>query len=171
MIISIITAMTTNKVIGSHGDLPWKIPNELKYFRETTLNKAIIMGGNTFRSINSKPLPNRFNIVLTKSPDKFAINQLTKDYKNLSFVTNITDSLKQAEQHYAISLLNSEIMIIGGAEIYKQFLPLANKLYLSIIKSNYSGDIYFPEFNIEEWKLDSSEEHEEFVAKILSKII
>ena len=91
--ISIITAITNNKIIGNNGSLPWKIPEELKYFRKTTLNKVIIMGSNTFMSINCKPLPDRQNIVLTKNPDKFAINQLTKDYKNLTFVLDNINNL------------------------------------------------------------------------------
>ena len=169
--ISIITAITNNKIIGNNGSLPWKIPEELKYFRKTTLNKVIIMGSNTFMSINCKPLPDRQNIVLTKNPDKFAINQLTKDYKNLTFVTTITASLQQAEQFCASGLVMPEIMIIGGAEIYKQFLPLVNKLYISVIKKSYKGDVYFPELDFTQWNLDSSEEYEEFTAKIFSKII
>ena len=168
--ISMITAMTQNKVIGVSCGLPWKIKAELEYFKKHTLNKVLIMGGNTFATLNYKPLANRQNIVLTKDPEKFKKFHLSKIYKNLMFAKTIQDSLDQAEQLCATSLVFPEIMVIGGAQIYKQFLPITNKLYISIIKGSYTGDIYFPEIDVNNWQLNSNLDYEEFTAKIfLSK--
>ncbi len=165
--ISIIVAMTKNKVIGANGSLPWKIKEELQYFKKVTLNKVIIMGSNTFKAINCKPLPARHNIVLTRKPEKF---KLTQNYENLSFVTNIEDGLQQAMEAYTVGkVLLPEIMIIGGKEVYNQFLPSTSKLYLSIIKNDYIGEVYFPDFDVNEWKLISSEEQEEFITQTFLK--
>ncbi len=169
MNISIIAAMTENKIIGFNNCLPWKIAAELQYFKKITLNKPIIMGWNTFGSINNKALPNRCNIVLTRDLKKFKDHMV---YDNLIFATTIEDSLRYAGKFYNNKNIDSscsaeqEIMIIGGREIYKQFLPLANKLYLSIIKNNYTGDVFFPEYDVNCWKLVNREEYSEFVSEI-----
>ena len=171
MNISIISAMTKDKIIGAKNNLPWRIKEELQYFKQITLNKVIIMGSNTFSSINSKPLPNRYNIVVTKNPEKFlSVNQYD-NYDNISFVSTIDASLKQAEKFYVRDAIedNKEIMVIGGGAIYKQFLPLASKLYLSIIKNNYIGDVYFPEYDLNLWRLASTEEYAEFIAQVWVK--
>jgi dihydrofolate reductase len=169
MNISIITAMTIHKIIGLSCGLPWKIKQELLYFQKNTLNKVVIMGSNTFASINYKPLINRQNIVLTKNPKKFQDFKQIEKHDNLHFVTDVTNSLKLAEKFYNSGSLIPEVMVIGGREIYQQFLPLVNKLYISIIKNNYPGDIYFPEFNLDDWQLTSSTEQEEFIANIYVK--
>lgn len=164
--------MTKKKIIGHENNLPWKIKEELQYFRKITLNKVIVMGSNTFISINKKPLPNRYNVVLTRDPEKF--KNFNHDYQdnNIQFVSTIKESLQSAENFYTaqanqnIDIHNKEIMIIGGGEIYKQYLPIANKLYLSIIKNDYFGDVFFPEYDSNLWKLESSEDYAEFVAQI-----
>lgn len=167
--ISIITAMTLDKVIGCQCSLPWKIKAELEYFRKNTLNKVVIMGSNTFASLNYKPLPNRQNIVLTNNILKFKEYKLLEIHNNLLFTTTIQDSLTQADKLCSGGLILPEIMVIGGAAIYKQFLPLVNKLYISIIKGNYTGDIYFPEFDLANWELVHSQDYEEFTAQVFSK--
>jgi dihydrofolate reductase len=183
MKISIITAMTKEFVIGKGNKLPWNIPDELQYFKSKTLNKAIIMGGNTFVSINKKPLPYRYNIVLTKNPDQYIYNNNYNNQKisteNLSFTTNIKDSLLIANNFYDnlnqscannYSDQQKEVMVIGGREIYQQYLPLANKLYISIIKNNYPGDILFPEYDKFLWYKVCSEEYAEFIAEIWERL-
>ena len=168
MKISIIAAMTKDLIIGAGNKLPWKIPEELQYFKLVTSNKPIIMGGNTFVSINQKPLPNRFNIVLTRDLKKFNNQPEMVVAKDLSFASNINESLSLARDFYLdkkTDIEPEEIMIIGGREIYKQFLPLANKLYISIIKDNYVGDILFPTYDRSLWKLNSSCEYEKFIAQ------
>ena len=175
MKIIIIAAMTKNRVIGLDNKLPWRIKEELQYFRKITLNKAIIMGGNTFVSLKQQPLSNRYNIVLTRKTSKFIeiIDHQNENhqYNNLAFATNVQDGLTKAKEFYLNNKLimdQQEILIIGGREIYLQFLPLADQLYLSIIKHNYYGNVFFPEFDVNQWKLISNEEHQEFVAQIFS---
>lgn len=157
-----IAAMTKNKIIGHGNNLPWKIKEELQYFRATTLNKVIIMGSNTFRSINQQPLPNRQNIVVTRDVKQF--NNNSQDH--LRFVTTIPESLQVAA---SINTCDQEIIIIGGREIYKQFLPISNKLYLSIIKHDYYGDVFFPEYDSNVWQLEYRQDYAEFEAQIWLK--
>lgn len=136
MIISIIAAVADNMVIGKNNSLPWNLPADLEYFKKNTLGKPVIMGAKTFESIG-KILPNRKNIILS----------FDKDYKveGCIIATSIEDALKEAEG-------NEEVMIAGGASIYKQFLPLADRLYLTFIHHNFEGDTCFPEFDIGQWK-------------------
>lgn len=136
MIISIIAAVAGNMIIGNNNSLPWNLPADMEYFKETTLGKPIIMGAKTFASIG-KALPDRKNIILS----------FDKNYKaeGCVVVTSIEDALKEVGE-------DEEVMIAGGASIYKQFLPLANRLYLTFIHHDFSGDTYFPKFNIDEWK-------------------
>ena len=143
MIISIIAAMGKNRVIGKNNSLPWKLPADMKHFQDLTTGKPVIMGRKTFESIG-KPLPNRKNIIMTKD----------QNYKAESYIVvhSIEEALKVAE--------NDEVMVIGGAQIYKEFLPRANKMHLTLIDADFEGDAYFPEYKIEEWEEIAYEEHE-----------
>lgn len=136
MIISIIAAVADNMVIGDKNSLPWSLPADLEYFKKTTLGKPVIMGTKTFESIGMA-LPNRKNIILS----------FDKDYKaeGCVVVTSIDEALKQIGE-------DEEVMIAGGASVYKQFLPLANRLYLTFIHHDFEGDARFPEFDMNEWK-------------------
>ena len=142
--ISLIAALGNNRVIGNENKLIWNIPADMKRFREITLGKPVIMGRKTFESIG-KPLPKRKNIILTRD----------KNYKadGCIVVNSREDALKSAG--------DGEVMIIGGAMIYAEFLPIANKMYLTIIGREFEGDAYFPEYNENEWKEVSREVHEE----------
>jgi len=135
MIISLIVAMDENRVIGHKNKLPWSLPSELKYFRETTKGKPVIMGRKTHESIG-RPMPERLNIIVTRD----------KTYRadNCVVVGNREDAIKAANG-------SNEIMIIGGAEIYKLFLPIADRLYMTKVHGSFDGDTYFPEFNENEW--------------------
>lgn len=137
MNISIIAAVSQNNVIGIKNSLPWKLPADMKHFREITLGKPVIMGDKTFESIG-RPLPKRINVVLS----------FNKNYNapGCIVVHSVQEAMDVAKQE------NKEIMIIGGASIYKQFLPLANKMYLTFIHADFEGDTYFPEYNKNEWK-------------------
>lgn len=136
MIISIIAAVADNMVIGSNNSLPWNLPADLEYFKKNTLGKPVIMGAKTFESIG-KVLPNRKNIILS----------FDKDYRveGCIAVTSIESALKEVKE-------NEEVMIAGGASIYKQFLPLADRLYLTFIHHDFEGDTYFPKFDVNKWK-------------------
>ena len=135
MTISIIAALSSNNVIGTENSLPWEIPADLKHFQKITLGKPVIMGQKTFESIKN-PLPGRKNIVLT----------FDKDFKPEGCVVaySIDEAIQKAEKE-------KEIMIIGGASIYEQFLPLADKMYLTLIHRDFKGDSFFPEFDRSEW--------------------
>ncbi len=134
-IISIIVAMGRNNVIGINNSLPWRIPADLKYFKEVTLGKSVIMGQKTFESIG-KPLKDRKNIILT----------FDKSFKgkDLIVVHSIEEAIKKTEKE-------QEIIIAGGASVYKQFLPLADKMYITLIDSDFDGDVFFPNFNKFNW--------------------
>ena len=136
MIISIIAALADNMVIGNKNSLPWKLSADMEYFKKTTLGKPIIMGAKTFESIGMA-LPNRKNIILSYNKDYKA--------KGCVIVTSIEKALEEVGE-------DEEVMIAGGASVYKQFLPLANKLYLTFIHHDFKGDAYFQEFDINQWK-------------------
>lgn len=128
--------MADNMIIGDKNSLPWNLPADMEYFRKTTLGKPIIMGAKTFESIG-KALPNRKNIILSHD----------KNYRaeGCVVVTSIEQALKEIGE-------NEEVMIAGGASVYKQFLPLADRLYLTFIHHDFEGDAYFPKFDINKWK-------------------
>ena len=136
MIISIIAAMGRNHVIGMKNALPWQMPKDLVHFQQLTAGKPVIMGQKTFESIG-KPLPGRTNIVMT----------LDKDYNALGciIVHSIEEALEAAKDF-------PEAMICGGASIYRQFLPLADRMYLTLIEGDFNGDAFVPEFNRDDWK-------------------
>ena len=144
MIISLIAAMGKNNVIGNKGKLPWNLPADMKYFRDKTLGKPVIMGRKTFESIG-KPLPERTNIIITHDQNYKA--------EGCIVVHSADEAIKAVEDA-------EEVMVIGGSQIYKEFLPKANKMYLTIINNDFEGDTYFPEYKIEEWKETAYEEHE-----------
>ena len=137
MNISMIACVGKNLELGKNNDLIWHLPNDLKFFKETTLGKTVIMGRRTFESLPKK-LPNRRNIVLML-PNEEKIPDVDIFY-------NISDVLEEVKKN------NEEVFIIGGASIYKQFLPYANKLYLTEVPmEDKEATVYFPEFNKEDF--------------------
>jgi len=147
-IISIISAVADNNVIGSNNDLIWHISEDLKRFKEITTGKTVVMGKRTFESIVKrldKPLPNRKNIVLTKPEEK--INEDVVVVHDIESVLNLNDE---------------EVIIIGGGQVYAQFLPLADRLYITHVHQSPEGDVKFPEVNWSEWKETYREDHEGF---------
>lgn len=143
MIISLIAAMGKNRVIGKDNSLPWKLPADMKRFRELTLGKSVMMGRKTFESIG-KPLPNRTNIILTRD----------KNYKAEGCVV-----VHSAEEALKAAKGSGEIMIAGGEQIFKEFLEKADRMYLTFIDKDFDGDAYFPEYSKDEWKETKREEH------------
>lgn len=148
--INIIVAMSTNFVIGKNNDLPWYLPTDMKYFKETTNGHTVVMGRKCWESIPEKfrPLSNRNNIVMSRNPNYEAKGAI------------VSDDL----EHILISNQNSDkqVFIIGGAELYKKAFKYASKLYLTQIYSSVQGDILLEGLDISKWSLkDSSEIHEE----------
>ena len=144
-IICIIAAVAENGVIGRDGKMPWHLPAELKYFRARTIGKPVIMGRKTFQSIG-KPLPGRDNIVITRDQNITAVGARV--------AASLGEALDLARQSAASSGA-AEIMIIGGAEIYAQTMPLASRIYLSRIDARPDGDATFPTLLDSEWRLIS----------------
>lgn len=140
--ISIIVAIAKNNAIGKNNDLLWHISDDLKRFKKYTTNNVVIMGKNTFLSLPNGALPNRKNIVIT--------DDITDKFENTEVVFSIDEAIEKASSE-------KENFIIGGGMIYKQFLPLANKLYLTQINKNFDADIFFPEINFDEWKIEYEE--------------
>lgn len=135
MIISLIAAMDRNQLIGNNNQLPWHLPADFAHFKKVTMGKPIVMGRKTFESIG-KPLPGRKNIVLTRNPElKFDGVDCVKDFSHA--VSLVTDA--------------EEIMIIGGSAIYEMLLPEANRMYLTYVDAEFTGDAWFPEFDKKQW--------------------
>ena len=137
MIISLIAAMNKKRVIGKNGSLPWKLPEDLRRFKRLTLEHPIIMGRKTFEAIG-RPLPGRTNIVLTRDMSYQSPGCTVVHYQD--------EALARAE-----NTKSDEVFIIGGAEIYAQFLPRADKMYLTFVEHDGEGDARFPEFDADEW--------------------
>ena len=136
MIISLIAAIGKNNVIGIDNKLPWKLSADLKRFRQLTIGKPVIMGRKTFESIG-KMLPGRTNIIITKDKNFRADGCIV--------VHSAQDALKATKG-------NEEAMIIGGQQVFAQFLPEANKLYLTVIEEKFKGDAFFPDYDKTKWK-------------------
>jgi dihydrofolate reductase len=135
-----IWAMGKNREIGINNALPWHLPNDLQHFKQVTSGKTVIMGLSTYYSLG-RALPNRRNIV---------INFTKIDLPGCEVVISIKDALEAVKGE-------DEAFIIGGASIYQQFLPFAEKLYITLIDQEFKADRFFPEFDMARWKLKSKE--------------
>ncbi len=144
MIMSLIVAMDTRRVIGKANQLPWHLPADLQHFKKITLGKPIIMGRKTYESIG-RPLPGRRNVVISRQ-ENFRV-------PGCDVFSSLVDAL-DALTH------EPEVMVIGGANIFEQALPLADRLFLTIIHEDFEGDTFFPEWSEAEWKEVASETHE-----------
>lgn len=147
MIVSAIAAVSKNGVIGKNNDVPWHLPADIKFFKNTTLNHHVIMGRKTLESIVN-PLPKRTNIILTR--DLFFVAT------NVVVAHTMDEALDFAEQNE-----EEEVFILGGAEIYKLSMPYLDKLYLTEVDIEVpDGDTFFPEVDWKEWKLISQDPHQ-----------
>lgn len=139
--ISLLVAMGKNHVIGFENDMPWHLPEDLKYFKEKTTGHTIIMGRKTYDSIG-RVLPNRRSVVLTR--------------QKLDFPKEI-EVIRDINQIYQWNKANpdQELFIIGGGNLYNQVLPYADRMYITEIDENFEGDTFFPTFEANEWTLTS----------------
>ena len=149
MKVSLIWAMTDNRVIGIENRLPWKLPADMRWFRQHTMGKPIIMGRLTFESFGSRALPGRRNIIIS-SDKNYGGEALAKD---IEVYTSLEDALKAASDA-------EESMIIGGMSIYKQALPVADRLYMTLVHAEVEGDAWFPEFDISQWHPTERQDHQ-----------
>jgi dihydrofolate reductase len=143
-VISIVVAASTNNVIGVHGELPWRISDDLKRFKQLTMGKPIVMGRLTWESIG-RPLPGRQNIVITRQ---------------MGFSADGVDVVASPAAALAVSGDAEEIMIIGGGQIYDLFLPKAGRLHLTRVHTEIDGDAFFPAIDNNDWELVDSESYE-----------
>lgn len=141
--ISFLVAIDKNNVIGMDNDLPWKLPRDLKFFKELTTGHNVIMGRKTFDSIG-RPLPNRRNIIITRKDIEFP--------EGVEVVNRIEDIYKMDEENP-----DQEWFVIGGGEIFKQMLPRVDRMYITKIDEAFEGDTYFPEFDENDFHLTSKE--------------
>jgi dihydrofolate reductase len=143
MRISLIAASSANGVIGADGTLPWHLPDDFRFFRQTTMGRPIIMGRRTFESIG-RPLPGRRNIVLTRSRDYRADGAAVAG---------------SADEALAAAAGADEVFVIGGGEIYALFLDRASRVYLTRVDAQIEGDTRFPELDPDDWQLTSVDAH------------
>ena len=142
--VSIIVAVAQNGVIGDGNKLIWHISEDLKRFKAITTGHPVIMGRKTFESLG-RPLPNRTNVVVTRNPHYFADGVL------------IADSLGEA---LGMFRAEEEVFVIGGGEIYRQAMDMADRFFLTEVCHDYEGDTYYPEWRREDWELMSEERHQ-----------
>ncbi|BDU51653.1 dihydrofolate reductase [Haliovirga abyssi] len=160
MSLILVAAMSKNKIIGKNGKMPWDIKEDLKKFKEITLNKTVVMGRITYESIGRK-LPQRENIILTRD----------KNYKKYGciIIHSFNEILEMSK--------TKDIYIIGGGNLYSYFIKFAEKIYLTYINKEYSGDTFFPEIKKDEWeeienlKRYSEEEEVDYYFKVLVRKI
>ncbi len=144
--LSLIVAMAANGVIGRDNRLPWHISEDLRYFKRVTMGKPLVMGRKTFQSIG-KPLPGRPNIVVTRDP--------AWSSEGVQVAHSVAQALETARGLAA----GGEVMVIGGAELFKAALATARRLYLTEVHRNYDGDVFFPDPDPASWREVSREDH------------
>jgi dihydrofolate reductase len=145
----IIVAHDPNLVIGKDGTLPWRIPEDLKHFKETTLGHPLLMGRGVFEELGEKPLPGRENFVLT-----------ARDYPQVTTFTSIPEAIRFFKEKET-----ETVFIIGGGKIYAQMMDIADKMIVTLVKESYDGDTFFPEYRTNigtVWKETSRTDFERF---------
>jgi dihydrofolate reductase len=139
--IALIAAIAENGVIG-HGDrIPWYLPGDFAHFKRMTVGKPIIMGRRTFESIG-RPLPDRTNIVVSRQPEFAPVGAIV--------IGSVEEALTEA-QRIAVETRQNEVMVCGGAEIYRQAMPLADRMYLTMVEGHPEGDVIFPPIDFDHW--------------------
>ena len=137
MIVSLIAAMAENRVIGRDATLPWRLPRDMRRFRELTTGHAVIMGRKTYDTLG-KPLPDRRNLIITRD--------VSYEASGARVFHTLEHALREASN-------DEEVFVAGGAEIYALALPRADRIYLTVVHAILDGDTYFPEFAINDWRL------------------
>ncbi len=144
MVITHIVAVSTNNIIGKDFALLWTLPNDMKHFKNKTWALPVVMGRKTFYSLGNTPLNGRLNIVITRQKDFTA--------EGIGVVSDIEAAIELCQKENY-----KEVMIIGGGEIYKQTLPITNKIYLTRVHTTIEGDTSYPELDPTEWQLEFEE--------------
>ena len=140
-VISHLVAMAKNRVIGVNNDLPWSLPEDLKHFKEYTLDKPIVMGRKTFESIG-RPLPQRLNIVISQSVPQI---------KGAHVFTNVDEAIQFASNYNKNMSFKDEVIVIGGAQIFNETIMQMKKLVLTKVDCEIDGDVYYPRINLNDF--------------------
>lgn len=140
---ALIVAMAQNRVIGRNNKLPWYLPGDLKYFKQATMGKPIIMGRKTWDSIG-RPLPGRMNVVISRNPEWQAP-------AGTMAAKTLPEALTMAEAQAELDG-GEEVMIIGGGQIYAEALPMVDRMYVTLVRADVDGDAFFPEVDWAEWE-------------------
>tara|TARA_B100000131_G_C18029309_1_gene577769 strand:- start:197 stop:703 length:507 start_codon:yes stop_codon:yes gene_type:complete len=148
-VISHLVAMAKNRVIGVNNDLPWNLPDDLNHFKQYTLNKPIVMGRKTFESIG-KPLPQRINIVISRS---------LSEIEGVNVFSEVEDGIAFANQYNEEHQLEDEVIIIGGAQIFNETLPMMNRLVLTQVDCEIAGDVFYPEIDMHNFSRKNVSRH------------
>jgi dihydrofolate reductase len=143
VIVSLVLAMSENRVIGRDGGLPWHLPKDLQHFKQVTVDHTVIMGRKTFDEIKH-PLANRRNVVISRNPVQ---------PRGVTVVPTLDEAL-------ALGATEREVFVIGGGEIFRLALSRADRLYLTVVHATVEGDTYFPAFDATAWALEDEERHE-----------
>lgn len=146
--ITAIWAQSKNNVIGAEGRLPWSLPDDMKFFRQQTIRKAVVMGRKTFQSFGSKALPNRLNIILTHQ------SQFTVSDPEIKVVHSVAEASLAARQ------AGKPLFIIGGASVYETFLDQTDCLLVTLVDTEIKGDTFAPKINEQIFKLASRRHHD-----------
>ena len=159
MSLNIIVAMTEERVIGDKGKIPWHIKEDLKLFRDLTIGNTVLMGRKTYDSLDEKykPLPDRNNVVITRNIKENLDLRVT-------FYYDLNDGIRIAKSY------GKPVFIAGGASIYRQTLPLVSRLYISHIKYNIQGDVFFPDVNLNGLKVIEEKDFEKFIFRVYERI-
>ena len=151
---TVIAAMADNRVIGKDNAMPWHVSEDLRHFRKITTGGVLIMGRKTFESIGCKPLRKRPHVIVSRT---------FPEIPGVDVCRTFEAALEKAGSY------GKPVFSAGGAEIYRQSIPIANRMVLSRIKGDYDGDTYFPEFDESEWRLTRKEERDEFTLLVYDR--
>lgn len=146
MIVSLVAAVAENGVIGRDGGLPWRLPRDMRFFKQLTTGHTIIMGRRTWDEIR-RPLPDRRNIVVTRDAER--------DFPGAERVSSLDEALARAA-----AAGDAEAFVIGGGEIYREAMPRADRMYLTAVHATVAGDTHFPGWDPAEWRLVTEEGHD-----------
>ena len=142
--VSIIVAIAQNGTIGDKNSLLWHIKEDMRFFRTTTSGHPVIMGRKTFESLGSKPLPKRTNIVITRAD---------REFEGALTAHSLEEAIRMAGE-------DDEIFVMGGAQIYREALSVADRMYITVVERDYEGDTSFPEIDFSQWELVNVVRHE-----------
>lgn len=144
---TVIAAMSKDRVIGINNKMPWHISEESKHFRRTTTGHVVLMGRKTFESVGGKPLPGRPHVIVSRT---------MPETDGVDVCRSLDEAIDRAKSY------GKEVFICGGGQIYRELIPKADRMVLSYVEGDYDGDEYFPEFDEGEWEITKNDVHDKF---------